>query len=310
MTITRPGETPSLYAYPIKYALASNDVPIEKWSDKLKQMNPTPIMIPPYQRKIVWKEKQVKELIESESVLFGTVILAAESTDKPLILLDGLQRFATATAIIHCLYPLVLSSTPSMPSCVDHFELLKTYVQNFQPIFDHNDKMLREHSRKGIASSYKSLYKIVETLIKDELNSNPASFGKKIQQIFINKQIAIDTYYGFKNKSELTHTFININSTGLDLKEVDLLRSEIIQKAEMLDWEIDDIEEIENEFTRIFQEEIKSATVLGKHLYDAFEKNPAFVFKEWDTLKKKTLKNYFILLKELKKYLIRILMVK
>ncbi len=287
MPITRPGETPSFYKYSISYALTSSKMPKETWPELVKEYDPMPIIIPPYQRKIVWKKNEVKEFIESSSTLFGTVILASDGTDSPIILLDGLQRFATATAVINILYPLVLSPEPTLPNHADKFRLLKASISNFQPIFEHNDKMLREYSRKGISSSYIQLFNSIKSYINEELEKRPEEFSSKIKSTFMTKQIAIDTYFGFKNRSELTHTFININSTGIDLSEVDLLRSEIIQQADQMRWNDDEIDQLENSFTEVFQSGlIKGAKVLGKNLYDALDIDPVKVFKNWNSLEK------------------------
>lgn len=291
MTITRPGETPSFYEYPINYALSSSVITPDKWPESVKEMDPTPIIIPPYQRKIVWKKNEVRDLINSNSMLFGTVILAHEGND-PLILLDGVQRFATATALLNYLYPLVLSPTPSKIELADAFKLISAHVASFEPIFTHNDNMLRNYTRKGIASSYDELYKNVGSVVDDELENDPIEFAKKMKILFINKQIAIDIYHGFKTRRELTHTFININSTGIDLSEVDLLRSEIVQQADATGWKEEDIDEVENRFTEIFQSgRIKGAKVLGKNLYDAWEHDEYKVFKNWDSLERSDIDN-------------------
>lgn len=287
MGITRPGETPAFYRYPVDYALTSSKLSSDDWPDSVQDFDPNPIQIPPYQRKIVWGKKQVSDFIESNSILFGTVILASEGSDKSIILLDGLQRFATATAILNFLYPLVLSPEPVRQDISDNFKLLKSEVSSKQPIFEHNDNMLRNYTRKGIAESYTRLVSAVKSVITEELENDPEGFAKHLTKTFVIKQIAIDTYFGFKNRSELTHTFININSTGIDLSEVDLLRSEIVQQADNMKWNDDDIDEMENSFTDIFQSNrIKGVKVLGKNLYDSLSEDPTKVFENWNKLEK------------------------
>ena len=287
MPLNRPGDTPEFYKYAVSYVLTSKTVPEEEWPSGVKDFDPNAIQIPPYQRRIVWRKDEVREFIKSSAILFGTVILASDSTKSPLILLDGLQRFATATAIINYLYPLVLSPTPSLPAEAEKFTLVKSEIASKQPIFEFNDNMLRTHSRKGVSTSYEDLVSSVKAVIDEEIKNNPDEFAEKIKETFIKKQIAIDTYYGFKNKSELTHTFININSTGIDLSEVDLLRSELVQQADAMNWDDEDIDQMEDKFTEVFQlKKIKGAKVLGKNLYDAFSNEPTTVFPNWDSLKK------------------------
>jgi len=294
MPLNRPGETPPFFEYAVKYAVKdahSNTDESEngtEWEKLEQDFDPNPITIPPYQRKIVWKEDQLEAFLDSKSVLFGTVILATSSgQDEPLILLDGLQRFATATAILHCLYPLVLAPDASRKDVMGHFKRLAGEVSAKQPIIEHNHKSLIEKTtRTGIRKSYVDLYEKVESLITEKLKK-PEDFAKTIIKTFINKQIAIDKYYGFKNTGELIQTFININSTGINLKEVDLLRSEILQQAEHKHWPDEDIVDIENRLTEIFQSgKITGAKVLGKHLYDAFVRDPTIVFKRWNELER------------------------
>lgn len=290
MTISRPGETPQFFSYAVHYALTSSDKSSDDWPDSVKDFDPNPIQIPPYQRKIVWKKKEISEFLDSKSILFGTVILASDGSNTNIILLDGLQRFATATALLKCLYSLVLSPEPARKNISDKFKLLKAEVASKQPIFEHNDYMLRKHTRKGVASSYVSLFSEVETFVEEELKNNPEGFASNVTKTFVTKQIAIDKYFGFKNRSELTNTFININSTGINLSEVDLLRSEIVQQADEMNWDDEDIDEMENRYTDIFQSgRIKGAKVLGKNLYDALSRDTTKVFQNWHSLEKSDL---------------------
>ncbi len=289
--ISRPGDTPQFFSYAVHYALTSSKISADDWPDSVKDFDPNSIQIPAYQRKIVWKKKEVEEFLKSKSVLLGTVILASGSDNTGIILLDGLQRFAIATALLKCLYPLVLSPEPKLQDICNEFKLLKAEVSSKQPIFEHNDKMLREHTRYGISTSYNELYSEVVNFVESELQSTPKEFASRVTKTFVTKQIAIDRYFGFKNRRELTNTFININSTGIILSEVDLLRSEIVQQADAMQWTGEDIDEMENRFTDIFQSKrIKGTKVLGKNLYDVLsnnesEDNQSKVFQNWHALK-------------------------
>ena len=63
MAITRPGETPHFYVYPTQYALTNSDGDSRKWPNALKNYDPNPILIPNYQRRIVWDKKRIREFI-------------------------------------------------------------------------------------------------------------------------------------------------------------------------------------------------------------------------------------------------------
>ena len=274
---------PRFFEYAIEYALKSVD---REWSDEVDAFDPNPIKIPPYQRKIVWGKKTITDFLESKAVIFGTVILATDPRDQSLILLDGLQRFATSTAILHYLHSDML---PQKTNATTHkyFDRLTAETASKKLIVEHNDKELRNNTRTGIRNSYKYLYDNVKSVLDEGIKDNPKEMAEKITQTFVKKQIAIDTYHKFKNANEFTQTFININSTGIDLTEVDLLRSVIIQQAEEQKWDESDIGEIENRFTEVFQSgKIKAAKVLGKHLYDALDSDPNIVFDKWECLQK------------------------
>lgn len=283
MNLERPTRTPKLVEYATNFALKS---PGKKWHDDVNDFDPNPIKIPPYQRKIVWDEKTISDFLKSKAVLFGTVILAKSPTEEPLILIDGLQRFATSTAILNYLHSEILPKIADA-GIKEHFKRLTADTENRKAIFEHNDNELRNNTRRGIQESYKQLYKNVKSVINELNKKSSEELAEKLIQTFVKKQIAIDIYHGFKNSGEYTQTFININSTGMDLTQVDLLRSEIIQQAETKNWEPSDIDEIENRFTEVFQSsKIKATKVLGKHLYDALMDNPNIVFKNWDNLVK------------------------
>ncbi len=287
MTIKRLGELPPFWQYAVKYALCKNkNDPIKDWSDLVKELDPEPILIPSYQRNIVWKDNEIKEFIGSDAILFGTVILASSKDDKATILLDGLQRFALATAMLNYLYPIVLSNEPDRQDLEHKFTILKAEVAAKRSIFQHNDRILSSYPRMGIQESYIRLKNSVNRLFDKEFNENALEFSEKISKMFVKKQIALDPYFDFKDESELIHTFINLNSTGLDLSQVDLLRSLIIQQAEKKKWYDDDITEFENRFTNVFQsKDNKWSKRLGKYLYDSIKTKPTLVFKNWDNLK-------------------------
>lgn len=293
MTLNRPTTTPIFLAYPTEYALGS----AETWDSEVGDFDPNPITIPPYQRKIVWDKQTIKEFFESNAAFFGTVILARTSDNNRLILLDGLQRFATATAVLTYLLKVLFTESDDNPSA--YFPRLKKELDNKKPLIDHNDNELRTHTRKGVMDSYVQLYDNVESIIHEMLFMSDDVQTKKeaadkITATFLKKQIAIDMYYGFKNEGEFIQTFININATGIDLSEVDLLRSEIIQQAEKLRWEDHDIDEIENRFTEIFQSNrIKPSKILGKHLYDMLKQDPTKIFKNWNSIKKDDIDDLF-----------------
>jgi hypothetical protein len=307
MAIGRKGPTPVLFNYPIEYAIVDRDQTKKTLPGPIMDLDPATLRIPTYQRRLVWKEKQIESLIDSTSTLFGTVILASYDGNPELILIDGLQRFATTTSILYHLYPIVLSSEATH-ELKDQFKRLSARVKEFYPIIEHNHNVLKNHSRVGVKDSFIELDARVRKVIEGKLiyevpekKESAEKFTEKINNTFLKKQIAIDIYDGFDNKRELIHTFLNINSTGLILKEIDLLRSEIIQQAELLHWDENETYTFENKFTELFQGRgKKQEEVLGKNLYDAFEKNQKYVFPKWDNLQKSDVDEFLNFIDDIK----------
>lgn len=55
------------------------------------------VKLPPYQRRLVWSDKQKKDFIDniSRGFPFGSILLYRYEGEKELSLIDGLQRFST-----------------------------------------------------------------------------------------------------------------------------------------------------------------------------------------------------------------------
>lgn len=280
MGVERPGETPVFFSYAVRHALVGrnqNELPVQ-----IRNFTVERLYIPPYQRKIVWNKEKIIDLLESESVLFGTVIMANTSEAGYLTLLDGLQRFAVSTALIHYIHELVTER----PDLTHHFQRLENNVGRHQAIIQHNHDMLLNHQRSGISNSYREVYSVVKLLVDEKSTNSIDEFARKIDDTFNVKQIAIDRYGGFINSEQLTQTFIHINSTGMDLNDIDLLRSGIVIKAELNEWTNEDIDGVENDFTEIFSD-IKNVQRLFKHLYEVFkidDNGKRMVFQNWDNL--------------------------
>jgi len=292
MNIKRDSKEPPYCEYALRYAIVPTTLSLKDSQSVLPETVSDlaePIEIPTFQRSIVWRKDQVKELVDSKSALYGTVILA-KSVDRPLSLIDGLQRFATATAFLVCLYARVISPDPTDETASRYFTKLKLFIQKRQPVVAHNDKMLKgDYNRKSINDSYKDLLEDIESFVDDELKKDPKEFADKIQSMLLDKQIGIDSYSNFENSKELTNTFITMNSTGLDLSPVDLLRARLVDQTILQKWLADDIEDMENRFTETFEPgNLKThLKVLGNALNEEITDNPNNIFPQWDAFTKK-----------------------
>ena len=204
--------------------------------------------------------------------------------------------------MLYSLYPKVLSPTPSNVAAAQlaEFKSIQAKASWFHPLIEYNHLTLMTHPRQAIRSGYEELYKDVdEKVVANGLSTNLAVFARKVQTMLLVKQISLDPYTGFKNNLELAHTFINMNATGVELVEVDLLRAKIVDKAISLHWPSAAIETTENEFTMTFEGRAQAKQqaassviayerqlkVLGTVLYDAFVNNfLANFLPNWKTL--------------------------
>ena len=320
-TLQRAGHTPVFGEYGLWGAIIepSTGNTRANYSDALKSLSPPNgplgIIIPPWQRRLVWEEDDVEKLIKTNSNLFGSAILASLESTNEMFLIDGLQRFSTATAILYVLYDEVLKPTPNNPSAAQYFTSLSQQYQTKQPLYKYNHDMLLNHGRTGIRNSYSKLFQAVKKVIADGLSStNVENFAKTITRALMQRQIAVDPYYGFNEMSELIQTFLEINSTGVVLKPVDLLRSHIIAQASNIGWSEADIEDFENSFTEIIQEGPAWINTLGTHMYYVMYTEedftmtsygtggvatshvghkPEYIFPNWKNISKKTLDELF-----------------
>jgi uncharacterized protein with ParB-like and HNH nuclease domain len=273
------------------------------WTDKkINDGDVVPISIPPFQRKLVWQESDIEYLFTSTGKLLGNITFADQEIDgsgkSELMLIDGLQRFSAITAIIRSLWNNVLSDNPAYPGLQHHFDKLKNQINGFMPIiWQHNHDMLLTNTRLGIQSSYQRLSDEVDSFIVGRLKKPRGlpEFAEQVQRTLFSKMLAIDTYHNFNDMDEIIETFKDVNSTGVQLSDIDLLRASIILQTEKLQWSENDMGDGENRFTLTLQPERDSRynkkyrEYFGLRLYKAFKDNKTNVFPDWTSLNLKSL---------------------
>ena len=266
MSLTRSTDTPRFVDLPKYYLLGGPNVPPAPAA--ASTIARYTLEIPAFQRGIEWRGDQVSELLETKSSTLGTVILAGVTGRQLPILVDGLQRFAAATALLAEIYDPVLSQTPTNPLAAPAFGRLQAEATLFQPVFRFNSELMRTHPRRAISSSYELLRAEVHEIVEKELApANYLQFASKVQRLFLDRQVGIDLYGGFSGYAELTSTFIDINNRGLDLSPVDLLRASLIERGMQNSWTPVDIQEAENDFTEVFERSPQAhLRTLGKYL--------------------------------------------
>lgn len=295
--IHRYGDTPMYIEYAVMYAITDKDVTPDKFSDEVKKCRADVLKIPNFQRKLVWKEDDVNNAITMKGRLYGNVVLAKLLDNQPSLLIDGLQRLALVTALLNALYDEVLKNPPDRPNEAAYFDQIKNKISNLTVIFLHNHEILLHHSRTGIKESYAKFFKLVKEYVLKKLSTNAEAkqFAEQLNFALLDKQIAIDPYQGFTDLNEIISTFKNMNSTGILLTDIDLLRADIIAHAEAMGWNSDKVIKSENRFTEIFDPtKVNQFTkILGINLYNTFEKNNKDVFPDWDTFSDESLEEFY-----------------
>lgn len=293
MPIQRSGPVPPFYEYVIKKALVPHhhtntqtitNLGIHDW-----------VEIPRYQRGISWEIDNVEEFLNSPSILLGNVILAQfpHSNQFPnltsnnyLILVDGLQRFSVGTMILSILHDKVFATgAPFHSSHQQYFASIMANVFAFSPVYIHNDLELCNHPRNAINTQYKALKEKIEIYIQQKLNSSAGiDLAQAIHSTFLNRQVALDTYFNFNGPIEIMNTFLGINTVRVDLGPVDLLRALIIEQGATAGWSAVEIDEVENEFTGIFTTNDRPDTSLLPFvnvILKSLNNHPKRVFPSW-----------------------------
>lgn len=264
-TISRTGACPIFLDYIVKQALIPRFSAQTQEFKRLTQYGYRWIDIPSYQRGIVWDDELFENLLQSPSIFLGSAVLGhfsvpldrigfenlPSSVTDYEILIDGLQRFSIGTALLTILHPWVLSDHPLLSNDAVHFAALKAQASNFAPIYQHNDNELDKHRRKAVSDSYTEFRSILGRWLQKEFTAGRGiALANNIQRLFLERQIAPDSYYGFTSVYDVTNTFIGINTVREQLSTIDWLRSVIIDKAGA--WDPSIIKNVENRFTEVF----------------------------------------------------------
>jgi hypothetical protein len=311
MAIQRSGPTPNFYEYICSFLLVPSKAPSGALMNLVVPGQQTNwVDIPSFQRGISWEIEEVKELLQSSSILLGNAILSQfqvnqsqfpflpNGTSVYLTLVDGLQRFAVGTAILSVLHDDVLAPHANRPADAVHFAALAARVSPLSPYYDHNNRELIDHSRKAIKDQYAVLRSAISTYIKEEFDTGRAyDLSQKVVPLFLTRQVALDIYFNF-SRQQLLSTFIGINTVRLDLGPVDLLRANILEMATISGWSQSEMESLENDFTDTLtnngqtpkQEYIPFINAALKTIVDG---KGVRLFKSWgNALKKQDVDNF------------------
>ncbi len=306
MSISRTGACPPFLEYVTKQALIPRSrVPTPEFL-RLTQYTFRWIGIPSYQRGLVWNEELFEELLGSTSVFLGNAILGSFAVpggspafaNLPAnvttyeILIDGLQRFSIGTALLTLLFPVVLRDNPDRPNDAPYFAALKAQSASLAAIFQHNDYELEHHTRTAVAASYKDFRDVLARWLVEQFdNGQAAKIAEQLQTLFLVRQIAPDTYYGFTSEYEVANTFIGLNTIRVQLSIIDWLRSIIVDRGSASGWTAADTEVLENRFTEVFTKEgsapesdlIPLAAIIKDSLTNSSVAKALSVFPSWQS---------------------------
>lgn len=148
----------------------------------------------------------------------------------------------------------MLTDYPEFPLQAPHFAALKAYVLPRAAVFQHNDRQLRNHPRFAVRESYVAFEERLNVWLRNEFLSIERTKLRipQLLNLFLGRQIAPDTFHGFKDEYDVTNTFIGLNTTRVQLHVVDWLRSIIIDLGGRAGWSPGQHGEIENRFSDVF----------------------------------------------------------
>ena len=177
----------------------------------------------------------------------------AEVAGHPQQIVDGLQRFATLTTLLYELYPLVLTHPPLRPAAASSFAAIAAQCGPGQfPLLEWNVNAMTNHRRQIIRETFSRYRTAMREYVESQVNATPAEFGRMVESMCRDRKVAIDTWMGFARSSELTNTFVALNSQGIELSSIDMLRATIVDRAQEQRWSDADVDSAENDFTETF----------------------------------------------------------
>lgn len=266
MPIGRTSTTPRFLDYVTRYALLPNhnQANVGGVGALISEF----IDVPKFQRGIAWDNDSILEFLSSSSVLIGNVIMGQfdlsiddypdlqNITPHYYILIDGLQRLSVGTIILKVLHECIFANHAPFLHEIGRFHRININIQGAQTVFLYNHDEFINHPRTAIKDAYSVLYNefrdYLTGVLEDGTNEDKDRLAGQINSIFLDRQVAIDIYFNFQDRIQIMNTFLGINTIRLDLSTIDLVRSFIIEKAEISDWDDLQIEHIENRFTEVF----------------------------------------------------------
>lgn len=194
------------------------------------------VVLPSYQRKLVWSEKQKREFIEniSQGFPFGSILLYRYEGEKKLSLIDGLQRFSTLRSY---------SSNPAI-----YFNRYDPFVEDVLRSIESFDGItLSEDQRDDLVPQIEDVFRrcleqsdydtlFVRNEIKSRISIFPTVFEALDSLVYVQQDLkkAADDYLDLDelvipcvvftgDESQLPEVFANLNQGGTKLSKYQVL---------------------------------------------------------------------------------------
>jgi hypothetical protein len=195
--------------------------------------------IPSFQRGIEWTAEHAQEVVEKSSEVIGTTTwgrfpwnrhpyppeLPTPTPADAIFLTDGLQRFATITALLNLLDKHGFLNDGSSAHCTAKLDaaLSKTDIA----IYRFNHHVLGNYARPTLALNYKDFYHDLDVWVT--ANKTDMNWADRMQRFMLESQIGIDIYTGFASDADLARHFIALNTGRIELQTADILRAVICE---------------------------------------------------------------------------------
>ncbi len=212
------------------------------------------LTLPPFQRALVWTEKQKKELIEtlSNGFPFGSILISRgneNNLNSPdnFILIDGLQRYTTikdyekhphkyyayensVEEVMKIIDPYILD-TKIRPTLKDEIEaIIKEFVK-----LDSIEKSKALYLRDAVSDCLRNYSITIGDQVKDALTEQQLKISDDYKKYLNLKDLEIPCIVFNGENSELADVFENLNRGGVKLSKYQIFASTWHDKEIFLD---------------------------------------------------------------------------
>lgn len=230
--------------------------------------------IPDYQRAYAWKQKDINNFFsavsENERDYFVGIVVASETEDSGLEIVDGQQRITTISLMLAALRALLIEGRYGAGEEIDRLK------RNINEQIEKYDADSGEHLIV-LRPGRESLRTVYNSLLNSKSTSPDVKIEDKVQATYLNNYLSlsllIQSYTGtdkdkvkelyekivslqfivltLKNEDDLQEIYDGLNSTGLGLSVAEQLKNKILQRAKKLDIK-SDLEVIWDEMEQVF----------------------------------------------------------